>query len=81
MEERQRQLAFNIQVKNEPVAQFVDSFSVGNMKWTTDHIGHLRALSRCLDGDDIFTISSSTSEDVISNGISTKRGYFSGSAD
>ena len=54
--------AFNIQVKNEPVAQFVDSFSVGNMKWTTDTSVFTSAVG--LDADDSFTISSSTSEDV-----------------
>jgi hypothetical protein len=57
--------AFNIQVKNEPVAQFVDSFSVGNMRWATDPSAFTNAVpSIALDGDDIFTISSSTSEDV-----------------
>jgi len=54
--------SFNIQVKNEPVAQFVDSFSVGNMKWTTDTSVFTGAIA--LDADDVFTISSSTSEDV-----------------
>ena len=53
---------FNIQVKNEPIAQFVDSFNVGNMKWTTDTSVFTSAIA--LDADDVFTISSSASEDV-----------------